>query len=115
MSRILAYQLFVVKRKIGLDTYPATMGLFAKSRFRAGGMMKQQEKTITAYKGFGPDWTCRGFKYELGKTYTHDGALSLCNSGFHACEAPLDVWNYYPPHSGNIAATVELGEPLAET
>ena len=26
-------------------------------------------KTIKAYKGFNPDMTCRGFKYEVGKEY----------------------------------------------
>lgn len=52
---------------------------------------------MKAYKGFNQDWTCRGFKFEVGKTYKHEGKISLCNSGFHACENPLDILNYYPP------------------
>ena len=65
--------------------------------------------TITAFKGFDKDFSCRGFKYEIGRSYTHDGEISLCQAGFHACEAPLDVWNYYPPTDGNQVAQVELG------
>ena len=48
------------------------------------------------YKGFNPDMTCRGFQYEDGKEYETDRA-NLCECGFHACEAPLDVFGYYPP------------------
>lgn len=58
---------------------------------------------MKAYKGFNPDMTCRGFQYKEGETYTEDSA-SLCNSGFHACEDPLDVFRYYPPtdENGNL-------------
>ena len=32
--------------------------------------------------------------WELGKWYKHDGKLELCESGFHACEKPLDSLEY---------------------
>ena len=51
---------------------------------------------VKTYKIFNPDFTCRGFQYEVGKEYTHDGYIAVCNSGFHACENPFDALTYYP-------------------
>lgn len=53
---------------------------------------------MKAYKGFNKDMTCRGFQYEIGKTYETDKA-ELCSSGFHAYENPLDCFGYYDPGS----------------
>ena len=51
---------------------------------------------MKAYKGFDKDLKCRDFQYEIGREYEEEEA-SLCNSGFHACEHPLDCFNYYSP------------------
>ena len=53
----------------------------------------EQEKII-AYKGLDENFKCRGFQYEVGKEYEEDGAI-CCEKGFHACENPMDVWEYY--------------------
>ena len=62
---------------------------------------------MKAYKGFNADMTCRGFQFEEGKTYEHEGEVKLCESGFHACEDPLDIFEYYAP-SGSEFHEVEL-------
>ena len=61
-----------------------------------------------AYKVFESDWTCRGFQYEIGKTYKHEGKIGLCNAGFHACLKPVDCFNYYGFNNENKVAEVEL-------
>lgn len=63
---------------------------------------------MKAYKGFNKDMTCRGFQFKEGETYTEDKAV-LCKSGFHACERPLDVFNYYAPGS-SVYHEVELDD-----
>ena len=63
---------------------------------------------MKAYKGFKPDMTCRGFKYEEGKEYAADEA-KVCESGFHASEHPLDCLCYYEPGRGSVYHEVEVG------
>ena len=61
---------------------------------------------MKAYKGFNKDMTCRGFQFEEGKTYEEPEA-KLCESGFHACENPLDCFRYYSP-AKSVFHEVEL-------
>ena len=51
---------------------------------------------MKCYKGFDKNLKCRGFKYNVGKSYEENDA-DICSKGFHACEYPLDVFSYYPP------------------
>lgn len=64
---------------------------------------------IKAYKGFNKDMTCRGFQYEEGKEYETDKA-EVCETGFHACEYPLDCFNYYAPSESVFHEVEQDGE-----
>ena len=61
------------------------------------------------YKGMDKDMKCRGFLYEVGKEYETDKAVA-CECGFHACEYPLDVFNYYPPAGSRFFEVEQSGE-----
>lgn len=50
----------------------------------------------TYYKAFGPGLVCRGFRYEVGKTYTQNGWPKMCGKAFHACPRLVDTLNHYP-------------------
>jgi len=59
-----------------------------------------EPETVKALKGFDTNLQCRGFQYEIGKSYEiESGKVARCTShGFHACEgSPFDIWSYYPP------------------
>ena len=71
--------------------------------------MSDNKTWIKAYKGFDKDLKCRDFQYEIGKTYEEPTA-ELCNSGFHACEYPLDVFAYYAPGDMSRYCEVDLDD-----
>ena len=51
-------------------------------------------KEVIAYKGMDFDMSCKGFHYEVGKSYKTD-KVELCQYWFHACLNPRDVLEYY--------------------
>ena len=64
---------------------------------------------MKAYKGFNKDLTCRDFQYEEGEEYITDKAV-CCSDGFHACEYPLDCFQYYTPNNSVYHEVDQDGE-----
>ena len=68
---------------------------------------------MKGYKGFNNKLQCNPngtpFQYEVGKEYETDNAI-LCQKGFHFCENPLDVFNYYAPANSRYCEVEGSGE-----
>ena len=62
---------------------------------------------MKGYKVFNPDFTCRGFRYEVGKTYEEDVVPSVCKAGFHFCPKLVDCFSYYDFDPNNKVAEIE--------
>ena len=66
---------------------------------------------MKGYKVFNPDWTCRGFQYNVGQVYEMDRKPICCDRGFHFCTKALDCFKYYSFDPDNKVAEVEaLGD-----
>ena len=73
------------------------------------------ENVVKGFKVFNPDWSCRGFKYEVGKVFEEDVNPSVCNKGFHFCKQAKDCFNYYSFDTTNkVAEVIALGEVVEE-
>ena len=72
---------------------------------------------IRGYKVFNSDWTCRGFKFEVGQTYNlPEGQKPIPREqGFHFCEVAADCFNYYSFDPTNKVAIVEaMGDVVVD-
>ena len=49
---------------------------------------------MKGYKGFNPDFTCKGKQYAENTVFEEPEA-KVCKSGMHFCENPFDVLGYY--------------------
>ena len=68
---------------------------------------------VIAYKGMNSDMTCKGFQYEIGKTYKTDN-VELCKCGFHACLKPKDVLYYYSKDKSSRYFKVKLSGEITK-
>ena len=53
---------------------------------------------MKGYKAFLSDMTTRhgdNTVYEVGKTYTVEGEVRICENGYHFCKKCVDVYDYY--------------------
>ena len=67
---------------------------------------------MLGYKVFNSDFTCRDFKYEVGKTYTINGKIKCCQRGFHFCKGLIKCFNYYSFDYNNKFAIVEANDEI---
>ena len=65
---------------------------------------------VKGFKGFKQDLTCRGFQYEIGKTYEYDGDIELCRQGFHFCRELRNVHDFYDLKQSRICEIVADGK-----
>ena len=65
---------------------------------------------IKSYKGFDKDLCCLGFQYEVGKEYEIEGEIKCCQKGFHACESPFEVLDYYDMLTSRLCEVEQSGK-----
>ena len=73
-------------------------------------MKEKNNKVVVGYKAFNKGLKCRNFQYEEGKEYKISSKPILCENGFHFCENPLDVLDYYDLCSSEFAEVESIGE-----
>ena len=65
---------------------------------------------VKGFKGFDKNLKCRGYQFEVGKTFIHNGKVKACSTGFHFCENPIDVLHYYNAGNSRFCEVKGSGE-----
>ncbi|MGP1501884.1 MAG: A1S_2505 family phage non-structural protein, partial [Bergeyella cardium] len=84
--------------------------LFKKKETPFNVFLPKEFTLIRGFKGFNKGLVCRDFQYEENTEYVHNGEVEACESGFHFCENPFDVFNYYEPHKSEFAQVEGWGD-----
>ena len=76
---------------------------------------KLQEIKMKGYKASNKG-KCRDITYEVGKTYTFNGEIEVCESGLHYCKKIDDVLSYYDYDKDNtvIFEIDDLGDSIED-
>jgi len=70
--------------------------VFYSKEFTPFNVVLPQEFTlIKGVKGFDKDMKCRDVQFEENKDFFQPGQIEACSNGFHFCENPLQVNNFY--------------------
>ena len=73
-------------------------------------MSKCENESVTGYKVFNPDWTCRGKQYSCPGEFKENVVPDTCHAGMHFCKRVVDCFNYYDfnPHN-HVAEVIASG------
>ena len=67
-------------------------------------------KKIKGFKAFNKGLKCRNFQFKENKIFEQSGELTICENGFHFCENPMDVMDYYDITDCEFAEVESLGK-----
>ena len=70
------------------------------------------DKIVKGFKAFNKGLICNNFQYKEGETYElkEGEKLELCQKGFHYCENPLDVFDFYDITESEFSEVEALGD-----
>jgi hypothetical protein len=67
-------------------------------------------KTIKGYKAYNKGLICRDFQFKEGEIFEEKVNPIACQKGFHYCENPMDVLDYYDLVSSEFTEVEALGK-----
>ena len=68
------------------------------------------DEVVHSFKGFNKDLKCRGEQFVIGEQKSVVGGIVSCENGYHACEEPLRVFQYYPPAASRYCRVEQSGD-----